>query len=43
VLKDSIATDCRIESVSVNVNRFQNYQGENFNIAMNAAFRITLK
>ena len=45
VLRETIASACRIESVSVNVNR-NNYggaQGEGFTATGNFGFRITLK
>jgi len=45
VLRATIATDCHIESMSVNINR-SNYgqaQNEGFSATGNFAFRVTLK
>ncbi len=44
VLTETIAGDCRIETVNVNVNRHQGHQQiEGFNINANMNFRVTLK
>ena len=44
VLLDTIAADCKIETVNVNVERQQgSQQVEGFNVNANLSFRVTLK
>lgn len=44
VLLDVMASDCWLETVNVNVNRYHNpQQPEGFTIAGNMTFRVTLK
>jgi hypothetical protein len=44
VLRASIASDCRVESISVNINRHHRGQfSEGFNVSGNFSFRVTLK
>jgi hypothetical protein len=46
VLRATIASTCRLESINVNVNPNYSYRGqlrERFNVRGNFAFRITLK
>jgi hypothetical protein len=45
VLEDVIASDCRIESVNVNINRHHSggNQPEGFNVSANMVFRVTQK
>jgi hypothetical protein len=47
VLRDTIASECHIESMNVSANRYQgSYSGsrpENYSVAINAVYRITLK
>lgn len=42
VLREVIASECRIESMNVNVNRHGN-QMQGFQVGANMAFRVTLK
>jgi hypothetical protein len=44
VLRASIASDCRVESISVNISRHSRGQfSEGFNVSGNFSFRVTLK
>jgi len=44
VLLDAMASDCRLENVNVNINRYQNpQQPEGFTVGGNMTFRVTLK
>jgi len=43
VLRDSIASECRMESMNVNINRHQGQQPEGFTIGANASYRVILK
>jgi hypothetical protein len=43
VLKETIASDCRLESVNVNVNRFRNQNADTLNAGANMTFRIQIK
>lgn len=43
VLRDTIASDCRMEAINVNINRHQGQQPEGFSIGANVNYRVTLK
>ena len=43
VLRDVIASECRIESLNINVNRHPGQQPDGFTVGGNFNFRITLK
>lgn len=44
LLRDTIADDCKMESINVNVHRQQGQQPvEGFNVNANIAYRVTLK
>jgi hypothetical protein len=44
VLRSAIASQCRIESINVNISHYYNgQQGEGFNASGNFNFRVTLK
>ena len=43
VLRDVIASECRIEGVTINISRHPGQQPEGFTVGGNFAFRITLK
>ncbi len=44
VLRDTIADDCRMEGINVNVNRQHGQQPvEGFNVSANINYRVTLK
>jgi hypothetical protein len=43
VLKETIAAECKLESVSVNVNRFRNQNADTLNASANMTFRIQIK
>jgi len=43
VLEDTIAAECRLESINVNLNRQAGQQVEGFNVMGQLGFRITMK
>lgn len=43
VLKETIASDCRLEAVNVNVNRIRNQAADTLNASANMTFRIQVK
>lgn len=44
VLRATIASACRVESINININRnYRAQQGEGFNVSGNFGFRVTLK
>jgi hypothetical protein len=44
VLRETIAVECRLETINVNVNRHQGQQQpEGFSIGANVGYRVTLK
>jgi hypothetical protein len=43
LLRDVIASDCRIENINVNINRHSGQQPEGFQAGGNFSFRITMK